>query len=83
LQNYNESGLVNIGWGQDVSIKELAELISKEVGYVGSLEFDCTKPDGAPRKLLDVSKLNNLGWKASISLRDGLSRTISELKNHF
>lgn len=81
LQNYNEAGLVNIGWGEDVSIKELAELIAKQVGYMGSLEFDTTKPDGTPRKLMDVSKLNNLGWKASISLEEGIEKVYQEVKD--
>jgi len=83
LQNYNEAGHVNIGWGSDVSIKDLAILISSEVGYTGSLEFDTTKPDGTPRKLLDTTKINNLGWKPSIRLEDGISRTISEVKDQF
>lgn len=81
LQNYDESGLVNIGWGEDVSIKELAEIISKEVGYMGSLKFDTTKPDGTPRKLMDVSKLNKLGWKASISLEEGIKKVLEEIKD--
>ena len=83
LQNYNEAGHVNIGWGSDVSIKDLAILISSEVGYTGSLEFDTTKPDGTPRKLLDTTKINNLGWKPSIRLEDGISRTICEVKDQF
>jgi GDP-L-fucose synthase len=78
LQNYNEQGLVNIGCGTDVSIKELAELIVAEVGYEGQLEFDATKPDGTPRKLMDTSKINHLGWKSSIDLRSGLKKTINE-----
>jgi GDP-L-fucose synthase len=83
LQHYNEVGLVNIGWGEDVSIKELAELIAIEVGYAGALEFDATKPDGTPRKLMDTSKINNLGWKASIKLKEGISKTIEEVKDQF
>jgi GDP-L-fucose synthase len=83
LQNYNEAGLVNIGWGEDVSIKELAEMIADEVGYVGALEFDATKPDGTPRKLMDSTKINNLGWKASIKLNDGISKTIEEVMHQF
>ena len=59
LQNYNGKGLVNIGSGTDISIKELAELIVAEVGYVGQLVFDITKPDGTPRKLMDTNKINN------------------------
>ena len=83
LQNYNEAGLVNIGWGEDVSIKELATLIASEIGYTGSLEFDITKPDGTPRKLMDTTKLNNLGWKPSIQLKDGIRRTIQEVAEKF
>ncbi len=78
LQNYNEQGLVNIGCGADVSIKELAELIVSEVEYEGQLVFDTTKPDGTPRKLMDTSKINNIGWKARIGLKNGLQRTIKE-----
>jgi GDP-L-fucose synthase len=78
LQNYDELGLVNIGCGTDVSIKELAELIVAEVGYEGQLVFDKSKPDGTPRKLMDTSKINNLGWVAKISLTDGIKKTISE-----
>ena len=83
LQNYNEQGIVNIGCGTDVSIKELAEIIVAEVGYEGQLVFDTTKPDGTPRKLMDTSKINNLGWKASIKLVDGIKRTIKEVENLF
>ena len=81
LQNYNDQGLVNIGCGTDVSIKELAELIVTEVGYKGHLEFDTTKPDGTPRKLMDVSKINKLGWNAKIELLLGLKKTINEVNN--
>lgn len=83
LQNYNQAGLVNIGWGEDVTIKELATLIASEVGYTGSLEFDTTKPDGTPRKLMDTSKLTHLGWKPSINLKEGIRRTVEEVKGKF
>jgi GDP-L-fucose synthase len=83
MQNYNEPGLVNIGWGEDVSIKELAEMIAVGVGYAGALEFDATKPDGTPRKLMDTTKINNLGWKASIKLKEGIIKTIQEVKDQF
>jgi len=83
LQNYDEAGHVNIGWGSDVSIKQVAETIASEVGYKGIVEFDTTKPDGTPRKLLDTTKINNLGWKPSIKLEDGIRRTIEEVKNQF
>jgi GDP-L-fucose synthase len=81
LQSYNEPGLVNIGCGTDVSIKELAELIVAEVGYEGQLVFDTTRPDGTPRKLLDVSKISNLGWKPYYDLQKGIQKTIREVIN--
>jgi GDP-L-fucose synthase len=83
LQNYNEAGLINIGWGEDVSIKELATLIATEVGYTGALEFDTTKPDGTPRKLMDTTKINHLGWNASFKLQDGIAKTIQEVMDQF
>jgi len=81
LQNYDEHGLVNIGCGTDVSIKELAEMIVAEVGYEGKLIFDKTKPDGTPRKLMDTKKINKLGWNYKINLEKGLKKTIIEFKN--
>ena len=81
LKNYNEPGLVNVGCGSDVSIKELAELIIAEVGYEGQLMFDTTSPDGTPRKLMDTSKINQLGWHSIIDLQNGIKRTIDEYLN--
>jgi GDP-L-fucose synthase len=81
LQNYNEQGLVNIGCGTDISIKELAELIVAEVGYKGQLMYDTMKPDGTPRKLMDINKIINLGWKPSLNLKDGIIKTVEEFKN--
>jgi GDP-L-fucose synthase len=78
MQEYSEPGLVNIGVGEDIEIKELALLISRIAGYTGRIVHDLDKPDGTPRKLMDVSKLHGLGWKASISLEDGLRRTYAE-----
>lgn len=75
MKTYNDPEIVNIGTGEDVSIKEFAELVREVVGYTGEIAWDATKPDGTPRKLLDVSKVNGLGWKASISLRDGIAKT--------
>jgi len=73
----------NVGSGEDITIKELALTIAKVIGYEGSIEFDPTKPDGTPRKLMDSTRLNNLGWKASVSLEAGLRRAYSDfLKNH-
>lgn len=68
-------GIINIGVGEDLSIRELAEIISQTVEFQGKLKFDSSKPDGTPRKLLDVSRLEDLGWKAKISLRDGIAQT--------
>jgi GDP-L-fucose synthase len=75
LETYNEPDIVNIGCGEDVSIRELAELICEIVGYTGALRFDTTKPDGTPRKLLDVTRLQQLGWKPRIGLREGIAQT--------
>ena len=75
LQNYDSPEIINVGWGEDISIRELAELICEIVGFDGKLSWDTSKPDGTPRKLLDVSKLRNLGWRPSITLRDGIAST--------
>ena len=75
MNTYSGSEIVNVGTGQDVSIKELAELVRSAVGYEGSLVWDTAKPDGTPRKLLDVSKLHRIGWKHSIELKEGIART--------
>jgi GDP-L-fucose synthase len=75
LENYNDDVAINVGVGEDVSIKELAELIKDIVGFEGTIEWDSSKPDGTPRKLLDVSRIHALGWKASISLEKGIRET--------
>ena len=75
MNNYDGTDIVNIGVGEDVTIRELAELVKDIVGFNGSLLFDSAKPDGTPRKLLDVSRLHAIGWKANISLSDGVSQT--------
>lgn len=80
MLNYNEEGFVNIGVGEDISIKELALMVKDIIGYDGELIFDTTKPDGTPRKLLDVSKLTSLGWKAKIQLRDGIEKVYEEIE---
>lgn len=80
MENYNDSTLVNIGTGVDVTIKELAETIKNEVGYEGEIIWNTDKPDGTPRKLMDVSKLNGLGWKHSIELKDGIAMVYNEYK---
>lgn len=75
LRNYDSPEIINVGCGEDISIRELAELICEVVGLRASLSFDASKPNGTPRKLLDVSKLKGLGWHPQISLRDGIART--------
>ena len=82
MQNYNEPHLINIGTGEDLSIKDLAMLIKDIVGYEGSLQFDTTKPDGTPRKLMDVSKLHSLGWKHKVELREGIHLAYNDFLTH-
>jgi len=75
MNNYSESSHINIGTGKDITIKDLALLIREIVGYPGDIMWNTDKPDGTPRKLLDVSKINKLGWTASISLKEGIKKT--------
>jgi GDP-L-fucose synthase len=75
LENYDDDVAINIGMGKDISIKDLAELIQSTVGFEGSIEWDSSRPDGTPRKLLDVSRIIALGWKPTISLEDGIRST--------
>ena len=81
MQTYDAEGLVNIGVGEDVSILELAQLVQKIVGHEGIIKTDPSKPDGTPRKLMDVAKLTALGWKAQISLEEGIQRVYEEIKD--
>ena len=80
MQEYDEAGLINIGTGEDIEIGELAMLIKKIVGFGGEIIHDLTKPDGTPRKLMDVSKLHNFGWKHSIGLEEGIREVYEEFK---
>jgi GDP-L-fucose synthase len=82
LHAYDDEPIVNVGWGRDVTIRELAELIVSAVDYKGRLVFDSSKPDGAPRKLLDVSRLAGLGWQPRISLGQGIESTYAWFKEH-
>jgi GDP-L-fucose synthase len=82
LHAYDDEPIVNVGWGKDVTIRELAELIVSAVDYKGRLVFDSSKPDGAPRKLLDVSRLAGLGWQPRISLEQGIESTYAWFKGH-
>lgn len=81
MQNYNDSGLVNIGIGDDISILDLAILVKKVVGFEGEILTDITKPDGTPRKLMDVSKLSSFGWKAKTTLEEGIQKVYQEIKD--
>jgi GDP-L-fucose synthase len=81
MQSYNEKGLVNIGTGEDVSIKELAEIIKSIATFEGDIVFDTSKPDGTPRKLMDVSKMKSKGWEAKISLKEGIQMVYNDVKN--
>ena len=80
MKHYNNKDIVNVGTGSDITIKELAYLIKEIVGFDGELSFDTTKPDGTPRKVMDISKLHSMGWKHSISLNEGIEMTYSYLK---
>ncbi len=82
LRSYDAEAIVNIGWGEDVTIRELAELVMSAIGYRGRLIFDANKPDGTPRKLLDVSRLTALGWQPRIPLKNGIERTYAWFKEH-
>ena len=82
MENYNDDGFLNIGVGNDVSILELANMIKNIVGFEGEIETDLSKPDGTPRKLMDVSKLNALGWTAKIKLNDGIVMVYNEIKDN-
>ena len=83
LKNYNEAGIINVGYGIDISIKELVNLLVKLIDYNGEIIFDESKPDGTPKKQLDITKLSNLGWKSKVEFQDGLIKTISEFKSKF
>jgi len=83
MENYVDSKIVNIGTGEDLTIKELATIIQQVVGFKGVLKFDKTKPDGTPQKILDVSKINSLGWKATTTLKKGIEKVYSwYIKNY-
>ena len=81
MKTYDGRDFLNIGTGEDISIKELAELVARIVGFEGELRFDATKPDGTPRKLMDISRLHSLGWKAKISLEYGISSVMDDIRS--
>jgi len=82
LENFDGPEHVNIGTGSDITIREIADLVSDVTGYHGATQWDASKPDGTPQKLLDVSKLHNLGWHATIGLKEGLQRTVEWYRTH-
>jgi len=82
MKNFDDEGFVNIGVGEDISILDLAKLVQKIVGFDGSIITDKIKPDGTPRKLMDITKLNTLGWKAKIKLEDGIKKVYEEIKDY-
>jgi GDP-L-fucose synthase len=82
MKNYDDEEILNIGWGEDVTIRELAEIIAEVSSFEGTLEFDSSKPDGTPRKLLDTSRLTALGWRPKIPLRAGIEQTYAWFKRH-
>jgi GDP-L-fucose synthase len=82
MERYDDAGPINVGVGEDLSILELAQLIARVIEYDGELEFDSSKPDGTPRKLLDVTRLHELGWRARIPLKDGIKSTYSWFLSH-
>ena len=83
MKSYSDLQFLNIGTGDDVSIAEFARVVADVVGYSGEIKFDTSKPDGAPRKLLDVSRINALGWRATIPLREGLKRMYADFVAHY
>jgi GDP-L-fucose synthase len=82
LENYNNDSHINVGTGTDLSIADLAQTIAEVVGFDGEIQFDTSKPDGTPRKLLDVSKLSALGWESSLQLKDGIQKTYDWFLSH-
>lgn len=83
MQNYDEPGMINVGTGEDITIKELALLIQKIIGFEGDLVFDPSRPDGTPRKLLDVSKLHNKGWKHEVDLEQGIRMVYDDFRKNY
>ncbi|MPN22780.1 GDP-L-fucose synthase [bioreactor metagenome] len=83
MGNYNDAEIINIGTGSDITIRQLAELMAEVTGFRGKIEFDVSKPDGTPIKLLDVLKINNLGWRAGTGLRSGIETTYNWFKERY
>ena len=82
IDKYDSSETINVGWGDDLPIKDLAEVVASVIGFEGTIEWDATKPDGMPRKLLDTTRISELGWRPTIDLRDGVRSTYDWFVNH-
>jgi GDP-L-fucose synthase len=82
LENYDDPEPINVGTGTDITIRELAETVARVTGFTGRIEWDTSKPDGTPRKQLDVSRINELGWRAEIPFDDGVAATYEWFRNH-
>lgn len=82
MRNYDSGDIINVGVGEDISIRDLAALVARVTGYEGETVYDTTKPDGTPRKLLDVSRLDSLGWRANIPLQQGVEETVAWFREH-
>ena len=82
MDNYEEEQLINVGFGSDITIRELASLVSKVVGFEGEIVWDVSKPDGTPRKLMDSSRIQNLGWRPTIELSQGVASAYNDFKQH-
>ena len=82
MRRYEDEEIINVGVGEDVSITDVAELVKRIIGFTGIIRYDSSKPEGAPRKLLDVTRINGMGWKAGISPEDGIRRTYAWFLDH-
>ena len=83
MENYDGDQQINVGVGEDLTIKELANLVASELGYQGQIEWDTTKPDGTPRKLLDVSKIHDMGWRAKTGLENGIKLAVADYRSRY
>jgi GDP-L-fucose synthase len=82
MNTYESEDIVNVGWGEDVTIRELVDIVVAVSGYRGQVSFDATKPDGTPRKLLDTTRLQALGWRPRIGLKEGVAQTYAWFREH-
>ena len=83
MEQYNDSEIINVGTGYDISIKELTEVIAEVVGYTGNIRWDTSKPNGTPRKVMNVDKLLDLGWKPKVDIVEGLNKTYEWFKENY